>query len=101
MNLKIKHIIYFFIILHLWQNNIYAQKDTSNYVLGKYKIIKSKILNEERRLLIRLPDNYKSSEDKYPVLYVLDGDWNFLIATAFVDVLASEKRIPKIIIVVI
>jgi predicted alpha/beta superfamily hydrolase len=37
----------------------------------------SNIIKEERRLQIQLPDEYKpGSGQKYPVLYLLDGEWN-------------------------
>jgi predicted alpha/beta superfamily hydrolase len=39
--------------------------------------IYSPTLKEERRLQIQLPAEYKSgSEQKYQVLYLLDGEWN-------------------------
>jgi len=38
----------------------------------------SKILNEERTLLIKLPDDYENAQGvKYPVLYTLDGATHF------------------------
>ncbi len=42
--------------------------------LGHYRIIHSAILGEDRRLLIRLPDDYGTSDRRYPVLFKLDGD---------------------------
>jgi len=37
----------------------------------------SSFINEERRLQIQLPEEYKpGSAQKYPVLYLLDGEWN-------------------------
>jgi predicted alpha/beta superfamily hydrolase len=39
--------------------------------------IYSKIIGEERRLQIQVPDDYKpGSGQKYTVLYLLDGEWN-------------------------
>lgn len=39
--------------------------------------IYSQALKEERRLQIQLPDDYKpGSNQKYQVLYLLDGEWN-------------------------
>jgi predicted alpha/beta superfamily hydrolase len=44
---------------------------------GTKDSIYSKSLGEERRLQIQLPAEYKSgSGQKYPVIYLLDGEWN-------------------------
>jgi hypothetical protein len=34
---------------------LYSQKDAEDIVIGKYRIIQSEILNEERRILVHLP----------------------------------------------
>ena len=47
-------------------------------VLGTYKKIHSRVLNEERTVLVSLPEDYHRSRKGYPVLYVLDAestDW--------------------------
>ena len=42
-----------------------------------YDSLYSEILEEQRSLHIILPDGYdESSEVKYDVVYVLDGEWN-------------------------
>jgi len=42
--------------------------------LGNYEIFHSEILNEERTILIHVPDDYEHSTKKYPVLYILDAE---------------------------
>jgi Predicted hydrolase of the alpha/beta superfamily len=37
----------------------------------------SNILNEDRVINISLPEGYEKSTKKYPVLYMLDAQWNF------------------------
>ena len=37
----------------------------------------SAILNEDRTIFIALPDGYNNQTKKYPVLYMVDGQWNF------------------------
>lgn len=37
----------------------------------------STILNEDRTIMISLPEGYEKSTKKYPVLYMLDAQWNF------------------------
>lgn len=60
--------------------------------------IHSKILNEERKVIIHLPINYDKKK-KYPVLYVLDGSsQDKHIANKF-DILSSAGYIPETIVV--
>jgi predicted alpha/beta superfamily hydrolase len=63
--------------------------------------IKSEILNESRAISIYLPDDYKYSKTKYPVLYLLDGGAHLSHASAAVDYLSVRGRIPGIIVVAI
>ncbi len=44
--------------------------------------IKSEILNENRRIYIQLPESYEQSNMKYPVLFIMDGEWLFHLANA-------------------
>lgn len=37
----------------------------------------STLLNEDRTIMISLPDGYDGNTKKYPVLYMLDGQWGF------------------------
>ncbi len=52
---------------------------------------------------IKLPDGYELSEDRYPAIYVLDGNWYFpmiaSIAHTMSVVLPDEPDIPKAIII--
>jgi uncharacterized protein len=49
-------------------------------------------------LFISLPENYSSSKQSYPVLYVLDG-WHFPLMAFLQDNNAYSKRMPPVIIV--
>lgn len=60
--------------------------------------IKSSIIGEEYQVKIRLPENYENSEINYPVLYLLDGDHAFGMATDIVQYLIYGRHIPDIII---
>jgi predicted alpha/beta superfamily hydrolase len=47
-------------------------------VIGKTDTIHSRILNEDRPVLIHVPDDYKAyPTQRYPVVYLLDGDAHF------------------------
>ena len=52
----------------------FAQSDNAAITYGNYRKIHSKVLGEDRTLLIRLPADYEKSGQAYPVLYKLDGN---------------------------
>jgi len=62
-------------------------------------VINSEILNEDRDLVIYLPDDYHTSENRYPVLYLLDGRTHFHHATGAVNFLSVYGKIPDMIVV--
>lgn len=74
-----------------------------NVNVGQKKIFKSNILNEEREILVHLPDSYNKSIKSYPVLYRLDGDTDLMIETlATANRLTyAEEIIPEMIIVLV
>lgn len=71
--------------------------------IGYQHSIESKVLKETRKLLIKLPKDYNSSDKSYPVLYRLDGGMDLFIETAgIVHRLAyREELIPEMIVVMI
>jgi predicted alpha/beta superfamily hydrolase/Tfp pilus assembly protein PilF len=80
----------------------HAQKAGDDVVIGKYGVIHSEILNEDRTLLIHLPKNYEESTIDYPVLYLLYGDHvttYFTEAVYLLDLLGPSGRIPEMILV--
>lgn len=70
-------------------------------VLGNGELlhITSSVLNEERPILVHLPDTYNKEGEGYPVLIVLDAEWSFRTAVAISEHLASGERAPSMIIV--
>jgi predicted alpha/beta superfamily hydrolase len=63
--------------------------------------LSSKVLHEERKLQIFLPDGYNATTARYPVVYLLDGDAHFLHAAGLIQFLVREARIPPLILVAI
>jgi len=63
--------------------------------------IGSKVLGENRNLLVHLPHNYIESNKRYPVLYLVDGDRHFNHAIVATQLLQSQERVPELIIVAI
>ena len=62
----------------------------------------SKILAEQRELLVHLPNNYQqNTELNYPVLYLLDGQRNFSHAAGTLDLLNQSYMAQEMIIIAI
>lgn len=77
-----------------------AQSKGSDVVIGTNYTIKSQILNQDRGIQIYLPDSYETETDKkYPVLYVLDGQWYFANGVAVQKSLRTPGFIPEMIVV--
>jgi hypothetical protein len=70
--------------------------------IGTFRQLHSEVLNEDRSLLVCLPEEYEQGSLSYPVLFVLYGDQvrgYFAEAVHVVDRLSEEGSIPKMIIV--
>src|SRR4029078_5193020 len=59
----------------------------------------STIRGREYHLFIALPDSYKTSTQAYPVIYVLDGDFNFGVAAGVTRFCNAFRNVPWVIIV--
>ena len=70
-------------------------------VIGERTSIHSEILNEERPLLVHLPNSYQSTGDRrYPVIFALDGESHFHLLTGVVDWLSQgSAQMPEVIVV--
>ena len=76
-----------------------AQSQAEPVVIGTTIQLRSEILKESRRLFISKPAEYDAGTDRYPVLYLLDGETHFRYTAAIVDFLATADRIPPMIVV--
>ena len=70
-----------------------------NIVIGKRHLYNSKILNEEREILISLPQNYIRNVHKYPVIIAMDGEYLFEITSSIVKIKTSRNEMPESIVV--
>jgi predicted alpha/beta superfamily hydrolase len=68
-------------------------------IIGETIKLKSAILDEERTLQISLPDEYQNSREKYPVIYLLDGESQFAHTVGAVRFLGKVNQMPQAIIV--
>ena len=81
---------------------VVAQEDGDPVTIGEYKKLHSQILNEDRLLLVNLPNGYNETSISYPVLYILYGghvQGYFAEAVHIVNRLNEACRIPDMIIV--
>ena len=75
---------------------------TYNYAqinVGKNFTIKSKILNQDREIQVYLPENYYSSDEKCPIIYVFDSQKYFLNAVTYQLNLRFVEETPGFIVV--
>ncbi|MXY16642.1 MAG: hypothetical protein F4Y57_06490, partial [Acidobacteria bacterium] len=78
-----------------------AAQPGESVVIGKNVELFSEILDENRPLIIGTPRRYETSEERYPVVYLLDGDAHFHHTTGTGDYLARTGRMPEVITVAI
>jgi predicted alpha/beta superfamily hydrolase len=102
------HSIIIFALFSHFSGNLLAQnqpeKDNGKpieYNFGRQYQIQSKILGEERQLLIYVPEEYKKSTDKFPVVYILEGNIHYKHVVISVEKIQKGGWMPASIIVAI
>jgi predicted alpha/beta superfamily hydrolase len=86
-------------------NGLLAQEKPpieNKIVIGTKDTIFSKVLNEKRAIWIYVPPSYNSniySVQKYPVVYLLDGDWHFPFVVTMLQNFANLRLCPEMIVV--
>jgi predicted alpha/beta superfamily hydrolase len=71
------------------------------YNFGHQYTLQSKILGEDRKLLIYVPEEYQKSADKFPVVYLLEGQTHYKHATIAIEKVQKTGWMPASIIVAI
>ncbi|WP_345879875.1 alpha/beta hydrolase [Shewanella algae] len=69
---------------------------------GYSDTLASKVYQSERRWMLSLPERYHATQDsgrRYPVLYIIDADFQFRHVSAAVNNLARMGKIPPMIVV--
>jgi predicted alpha/beta superfamily hydrolase len=96
------------VTLFSFSNHLFAQQKAVKaigkpiqYNFGHQYQIQSKILSEQRRLLIYVPEEYQQSSEKFPVVYVLEGDIHYKHATISIEKIQQSGWMPASIIVAI
>jgi predicted alpha/beta superfamily hydrolase len=70
-------------------------------IIGETITLPSKIMGEERTILVSTPPGYEQSSGGYAVLYMTDGNAHFTHTRGTVDFLARNGVIPQLIIVAV
>ena len=89
------------LLIYLFTSFTFAQ---SSIEIGKLYNIKSKFLNENREIMVSLPESYNNSNfalASYPVVYVLDGESHFQFINAVTERFSGNNypTLPELIIV--
>ena len=80
--------------------SVYCQTD--NYMSNtKRGTLQSEILGITKSYQVFLPESYHyADEATYPVIYIVDGDYNFYYQTGIIESLANiSEKIPEVIVV--
>jgi predicted alpha/beta superfamily hydrolase len=109
MNKKlIRSVVCLWFVSSLWScgrsQDVPTPAKVERLTLGERLEFHSRILDEDRKILVRLPEDYGRSKRKYPVLYLLDGEFFFLQASSAVQYLSElgyirNQPIPPLIVV--
>ena len=67
--------------------------------IGDVLTLNSEILNEDRSIYVNLPESYTESTFRYPVLYLLDAEYEFHHTTGTISFLSGTGKIPEVIVV--
>jgi len=79
--------------------NLLATELTDKRSVPSIGTIHSLELENHQSISIYLPDNYESSKEKFPVMYVLDGDRYFLHSIAYQKTLTWKVESPNFIVI--
>jgi len=63
------------------------------------RIIHSEGVGQDFRIGVWFPFSYGGSDQRYPVLYVLDGEFAFGLATGMIPILIGTQEVPELIVV--
>ncbi len=66
---------------------------------SELRTLHSTIVGQDYLIKVRLPESYATTTTNYPVLYLLDGDHAFAMATDIVQYLVYGESIPDLIII--
>jgi predicted alpha/beta superfamily hydrolase len=63
------------------------------------EVVPSEILQGEQNIQVYLPKGYENTTKRYPVKYILDGQWFFMNGVAIQETLRGEAILPEMIVI--
>ncbi len=82
------------LVIFNYMPSLPAQNSNKDIVIGKEFTVHSKILNEDRSYYVHLPDSYGKTDKNYPVIYLLDGEQNFILTVGIVSKMHTYSKNP-------
>ncbi len=92
-----RKIIYGFMLLIIGVN--WSAWATGNYTEVQELVMESSVLGEKRNLVVYLPAGYQNNQQRFPVLYLTDGDIHGPHTAGTLDYLAKFDQTPHMIVV--
>ncbi len=92
----------YFLLFFLLLANISIQGQSENYLVNTERgSFYSEVLQMEKSYQVFLPESYNySNASAYPVIYIMDGDYNFHYLTGVIEMLSNiSEKIPEVIVV--
>ncbi len=74
-------------------------KEPEPITVGVSISLTSETLGEERSIRVYTPPGYDQSDERYPVLYLLDGEYSFHFTIGIIDFLSKIHHIPEMLVV--
>ncbi|MDH4049709.1 MAG: alpha/beta hydrolase-fold protein [Gammaproteobacteria bacterium] len=65
----------------------------------RYHRLDSSITDQRYHLFVRLPESYAQSEQRYPVVFLLDGGWLYPLIAGYYRYLNQGDEVPEMIVV--
>lgn len=84
-------------LLMLYATTVFAQRPEIPGVTTLK--LKSDVLGEERTILVRTPTGYETNNQRYPVLYMTDGDSHIGHTGSTIEFLSRNGRMSEVIVV--
>jgi predicted alpha/beta superfamily hydrolase len=88
-----------FLFVFLLLSRAFSQEKTGDIIIGSTYLFTPKNIEGKIDVSVHLPAEYEKSGEKYPVLYLLDVEKDFVFGSAVADFLAANDRIPGLIVV--
>lgn len=96
---RVLFLVIFILLLTEGTSQVLAQDLQVSLTVGDVVKVQSKVMDEERILVIGKPVGYDQSNQRYPVIYVLDGEDQYYHAVSTIRFLGNHGRMPKALVV--